>query len=151
VSTVPQRPTARLFAVCSNALLALAESGDPEASWWEFHNCLHTVWMPAGVRKGFGAEELFVFAHITDCQGTFTFGVVVEEVDLANPKRDRIMGRSEPKAFTLPNPWAVGEAVFTLTRIPFPRPGQYRFRLMEGGRDVEGGVTYLRVMPGADT
>ena len=62
---VAQRPTVRLFVVCEDAGLNAPASGDLSAGWWELKSCLHTVWMPPGMKRGFGAEELTVFAQIT--------------------------------------------------------------------------------------
>ncbi len=143
-----QRPIVRFFAVCADATLAIPESGDLQAGWWELHNVLHTVWMPPGIVKGFGQKELFIYAQLTDGLGTFHLGVSVEEVDLANPKRNRLMGRSYPCPMTFTDPWQVVEEVFRLIRVPFPKPGQYRFQLLENGAELEGGTVFLRVMPG---
>lgn len=150
MSVAPQRPTVRLFVVCADAVLHQPPSGDLAGGWWVIHNAYHTVWMPPGVKKGFGAERLFVYAQLTDGLGEFALGLTVEEVDLANPRRDRLMGRSDPVSVTFDNPWDVIEETFRLVEIPFPRPGQYCFRLTEGGRVLDGGETHLRVMPGDD-
>lgn len=142
------RPTVRFFAVCADAKLNAPESRDLSAGWWELSNVLHTVWMPPGIVKGFGVEELFVYAQLTDGFGEFSLGITVEEVDLADPKRNRLLGRSDPVTLTMTNTWEVVEETFKLVRVPFPRPGQYHFRLMEGGQELEGGSTFLRVLAG---
>ena len=142
------KPTVRLMIVCADAVLNLPESMDFSLGWWVIHRPFHTVWMPPGISRKFGVNELYVYAQITDGIGEFRLGLTVEEVDLANPKRDRIMGRSEPRTISLENPWDVIEESFKLTKVPFPKPGQYRFQLTESGHRLDGGTAYLRVLAG---
>ena len=142
------RPVVRIFAVCTDADLATPESGDLASGWWELKNFLHTVWMPPGVVKGFGVEELFVYAQLTDGVGAVSLGITVEEINLTNSNRNRLVGRSNPEVMTFNDTWEVVEVTFKLVRVPFPRPGQYHFRLMENGQQLEGGSAFLRVLPG---
>jgi hypothetical protein len=150
LSTAPHRPTVRLFAVCADAGLDVPESGDLAAGWWELRNCLHTVWMPPGIKKNFGADELYVYVQLTGGAGDFNFGVTVEEVDLLNPRRNRLVGRSDPTRISFENEWEVVEDTFKLVKVAFLRPGQYRFRLLANGEGFENGDCFLRVMPGDD-
>ena len=124
------------------------QSAAQSDGWWELHNVYHSVWMPPGISKGFGVKELWVYAQPTDGHGAVNLGLAVDEVDLANQKRNRRVGLSDPVAVTFQNPWVVHEVVFQMEKVPFPRPGQYQFRLLEGGTELEGGSTFLRVMPG---
>jgi hypothetical protein len=151
VSTAPQRPTVRLFVLCAEAALDVPESLDLSDGWWELRNCLHTVWMPTGMKGGFGAEELYVYVQLTGGRGQFNFGIAVEELDLLNPRRDRVVGRSEPISITFENEWEVVEETFRLLKVAFPRPGQYRFSLSADGSVFENGECYLRVKPGDDS
>ncbi len=145
------RPMVRFFAVCADAVLSVPKSMDLLDGWWELHNVLHTVWMPPGVTKNFCVKELFVYAQLTDDVGEYNLGVTVEEADLANPKRNRLMGRSEPSMVRFKDTWEVAEVMVTLFRIPFTRPGQYHFKMMEGGEELSGGSCFLCVMKGETT
>ncbi len=142
------RPTVRFFAVCADAVLSVPKSLDLLDGWWELHNVLHTVWMPPGVSKNFGVNELFVYAQLTDGVGEYNLGVTVEEADLVNPKRNRLMGRSDPSTVSFTDTWEVLMETIKLSEVPFPKPGQYLFRLMLDGEELPGGSMYLRVMPG---
>lgn len=144
------RPTVRLFAVCADAMLNGPPDGDLTAGWWELVNPYHTVWMPPGVSRGFMAERLYVYAQLTDGLGTFSLGVSVEQLDLASPQRDRLVGRSNPVAIKFEEEWDVHEVLFRLVDVPFPRPGRYRFRLLAGGVELDGASTELRVLSGEE-
>lgn len=104
IVTSPQRPTVRLFIVCADAVLQLPQTEDLQYAFWEIHNPYYTVWMPPGVDRGFNVEKLFAYVQLTDGLGTFTIGLQVEQVDLANPKRNRLMGRSDPTRITFESP-----------------------------------------------
>ena len=147
----PQHPTVRLFIVCADAVLQVPQTDDLQYAFWEIHNPYHTVWMPPGVKKNFVMHKLCVYAQLTDGLGTFNFGLKVEQVDLVNPKRNKVMGLVGPIQVTFDNPWDVIEEVVQFNNIPFPRPGQYLFSLIENGKELPGGSTYLRVMPGENT
>ena len=125
-----QRPTVRLFVVCADAVLLLSADGEPLGGHWEIANALHTVWMQPGYMSQV-VPRLSVYAQLTDGHGRFNLGVTVEELDLADPRRDRLVGWSDPHPVELDDPWEVTEEVIELRDIPFPRPGQYRFRLLE--------------------
>jgi hypothetical protein len=142
-----QRPTVRLFVVCADAVLS-GPGGDLTSGWWEVINPYHTVWMQPGVGRGFQVPRVTLYFQLTDGVGAFTFGVVGEQLDLANPQRDRVIARSKPLTATFDNPWDVIEETVDLVGVGFPRPGQYRFRLLEKGQEIEGGTTFPRVMPG---
>ncbi len=148
MATARQLPTVRLFVVCADAVLNAPASSDLLDGYWEIHNPYHTVWMPPGTVKNFGVIELYAYFQLTDGFGSFDFGLTVEEMDLANPKRNRLLGRSPPIPLSFENLWDVVEETVKLIRVPFPRPGQYSFRLMEGGKELPGGSVVLRIMPG---
>lgn len=106
---MPQRPTVRLFVLCADALLHVPESLDLLDGYWELHNPFHTVWMPPEITRNFRVKELFAYVQLTDGIGTFNIGLTVTQLDLLNPKRNRLMGRGDPLQVTLNSPWEVAE------------------------------------------
>jgi len=42
----------------------------------------------------------------------------------------------------------VHEVVFRIREAPFEKPGLYEFQLMANHAELEGGTSYLRVLPG---
>jgi hypothetical protein len=143
-----QFPVARLFIVCADAVFQFSTHPDLRGAYWELHNPIHTVWMPEGIRSNFIVRDLHTYIQLTDGLGDFYFGITIEEVDLANPKRDRIVYRSDTIPFSFENPWIVLQKPVKLSQVPFLRPGLFRFRLASEGREVEGGTAFIRVMPG---
>ncbi len=142
------RPIVRFFAVCVDAELNAPPSGDLASGWWELRNVLHTASMPPGVTENFGVEELFVYLQLSGGVGEYTVQIAVVEADLYDPDQSRLVRRSDSITVTFPDTWDVVEETVQLLRVPFPRPGQYQFRLMENGQQLEGGSTFLRVLSG---
>lgn len=82
---------------------------------------------------------------MTDGLGAFSLGVVAQAFD-----GSVVLGRSEPVSVTFAADGRLdfAEVRLVMTRVPFPRPGLYLFRLLAGGVELEGGVAYLRVLAG---
>lgn len=132
-------PTVRLFFPCDEAILDLADGK------WSLKNPWHTVQMPPGVTEKFGQRELWLYAQLTGGRGEFNLSVELRDIDF-----DTRIGRpSEPerREFTGRELTAV-EVVFRMVHVPFPRAGQYAFKLLANHRELVGGVSYLRVLPG---
>lgn len=132
-------PIVRLFFPCDSAVLDLADLK------WQLTNPWHTVAMPAGVREKFGQKVIWLYAQLTDGVGEFNL-----TVELRNHDTGEFVGRSRPEwwDFLGGDQLTVHEVVFKMTNVPFPTPGLYMFRLLTNHVELEGGIAYLRVLPG---
>jgi hypothetical protein len=130
------KPVVRLFFACDEAVLDLEEGK------WTLKNPWHTVAMPPGVTKNFCQKEVWLYAQFTGGVGTFSLSVhLLDDAGV-------VVGKSKPSLWELSGGNQVFEEVFHLIDVPFPRPALYEFRLMGNHAELEGGMTYLRVLSG---
>ena len=130
------KPIVRLFFACDEAVL------DMEDEKWTLKNPWHTVAMPQGVAEDFCQEEIWFYAQLTE--GVGTFNLSVELRDEAGLR----VGRSKPSIREFPGGMVMVEEVFQLTKMEFARPGLYEFVLLANHAELEGGRSYVRVLPG---
>lgn len=133
------KPIVRLFFACDAAVIDLADER------WMLKNPWHTVWMPSGVRGGFGPRVIWLYAQLTDGLGDSNL-----TVELRNYDTGERLGRGEPERwdFDGEDRLTVHEVVFKMTNVPFPVPGLYVFQLMANLAVMADGTVYLRVLPG---
>jgi len=136
-------PIVRFIFACDVAVYDLA-SGK-----WGITNPWHTVRMPKGITKGHGQEELWLYAQLADGLGEFELGV---ELRYFEPTKSSglVLGRSQVERRVFSHKLEVHEFVFKMSRVPFPRIGQYDFRLTCRGEPLENGIAFLDVLPGRE-
>lgn len=131
-------PVVKLFFPCDEATY------DPSDEKWVVRHPYFTARMPEGVTENFGALEVWLYAKITDAVGDFAL-----VVEMYNEAGGRI-ARSAPVARHFPGGGQLDESdeVFVLRRVPFRKPGIYRFKLLANHAETQGGTVDLRVLPG---
>jgi hypothetical protein len=134
-------PVVRMLVACQDVVVDLADGS------WVIRRPYHTVWMPPGVTKNFGQRELWVYAQLSDGLGEFSLGVEFVPFDPSRPS-PLVLGRSEPERRHFVDRLEVHEVAFRLRNVAIPKPGQYEFRLLAGGKVLENGTAYLDVLAG---
>jgi hypothetical protein len=134
-------PIVRFFFACDSAICDLADYK------WAISNPWHTVQMPRGMTKGHGQKELWLYAQLAGGLGDFDLGV---ELRYYEPGRadSFVLGRSGVERRTFSHKLEIHEVVFQMVKVPFPRVGQYEFRLMAQGQELQNGTAFLDVLPG---
>ncbi len=134
-------PVVRFFFACDSCVCDLADYK------WSIRNPWHTVQMPRGRIRGHGQKELWLYAQLAGAIGEYELGVELRYYD---PTRmgGLVLGRSGAERRTFSHKLEVQEIVFQMVKVPFPRSGQYEFRLVARGRELENGTTFLDVYSG---
>ena len=143
------RPSLALFFACEEVSLNVTEAdGDLQFGWWEIRQPLYHVFTGTGIAKGFKLEELKLYFHLTDGMGEYRLLVEMRQLDLSQPKSDRLLLWSDYHILSCRHPLSVIEDVIILPQVPFPTPGLYQFQMKESGQVLPGGECHLRVFAG---
>ncbi len=133
-------PIVRLLFACDSV------ARDENEDKWILKNPWAVVTLPEGASFPFDAEEIWLYAQLTDGVGPFQLAVEVRH--LRDNGSHRTVGRSEPVEieFGGGNQLAVIDTVFHLTQVPFDEPGLYRFVIMANYAELQGQVAEIRVL-----
>lgn len=130
------KPIVRLFFPCEEALY------DPVHGKWSLTNPLHTIEMPPGVQSDYVTDEFWLYAQLSGGVGTFNISVqLVEESGV-------ILRRTVPLSWTMTGGFEVVQEVFQMPPTRFPRPGVYALKLIANHAELDGGISFLRVLGG---
>ena len=134
-------PIARFFFACDSAVFDLADEK------WSVKNPWHTVQMPLGRTKGHRQKELWLYSQLSSGLGDIDLGVELRFFDPL--KADKVvLGRSGVERRTFSHKLEIHEVVFKMVNVPFPRVGQYEFRMLARGQELQNGTAFLDVLPG---
>lgn len=133
-------PIVRLLFACDSV------ARDEVDEKWILKNPWAVVTLPEGASFPFDAEEIWLYAQLTE--GVGDFQLVVEVRHLRDDGSQRRVGRSDPVKieFAGGNQLAVVDTVFRLTQVPFEEPGLYQFLIMANYAELKGQVAEIRVL-----
>lgn len=102
---------------------------------------------PDGTGFPFDADEIWVYAQVTDGVGTFGLAVEVRQV-YDDDRPDRAVGRGGAVTLAFPggSQLAVYDVAFRITAVPFDEPGLYEFRVLAGDEALEGHTVTIRML-----
>jgi hypothetical protein len=142
-------PAVRLLFACDDAIR------DDHDEKWVLKHPWSTVMLPEGATFPFLAEELYIFALMTDGVGTFDLRVELWQV--GEDGRRRFVGQSavKPMTFRAGDQLLAFDEVFKMRRVPFQEAGLYRFRVIaelgDGGQQPLAGTTLMRLLDRRET
>jgi hypothetical protein len=138
-------PNVRLVVPCDQAVL------DPRDGKWSVKHPWSVVMLPPGGVFPFRAEEVWVYAQLTD--GVGEFDLQVEVVQVRDDDTRRFSGSGGRTRMTFPGGHQIlaFDTAFRMTGVPFREPGFYEFRVVaevepDVFRPLAGATAVLRLL-----